>query len=60
MDIFLTEIQIYEITGLTKTLLFQKIDAGEFPKPKKNQRTNIWLESEILDWLNTRDLHISR
>jgi predicted DNA-binding transcriptional regulator AlpA len=33
MDIFLTEIQIYEITSFSKTELFEKIETGDFPKP---------------------------
>jgi predicted DNA-binding transcriptional regulator AlpA len=60
MDIFLTEIQIFEMTGFTKTQLFQMIEAGDFPKPEKTERINKWLESEVLHWFNTRNLHISR
>ena len=43
MDIFLTEIQIYEITGFSKTELFEKIEAGDFPKPVDIDRVNKWL-----------------
>jgi predicted DNA-binding transcriptional regulator AlpA len=60
MDIFLTELQIFEITGFSKTKLFEMIEAGEFPKPVDNLRSKRWLESEVLHWLSTRDLHISR
>jgi len=60
MDIFLTEIQIYEITGFSKTELFEKIKAGDFPKPVKINRANRWLESEIHQWLSSKNLHISR
>jgi prophage regulatory protein len=60
MDIFLTEIQIYEITGFSKTELFEKIETGDFPKPVEIDRTTKWLESEIHQWLNSKNLHISR
>ena len=60
MDIFLTELQIFEITGFSKTQLFKMIEVGEFPKPVDDQRSKRWLESEVLHWLSTRDLHISR
>jgi prophage regulatory protein len=60
MEIFLTEIQIFEMTGFTKTELFEMIKEGNFPKPIKTDRSNTWLESEVLNWFNTRNLHISR
>jgi len=60
MDIYLSEIQIFELTGFTKTQLFKMIEEGDFPKPEKNDRNNLWLESEFLLWTNTRNLHISR
>ena len=60
MDIFLTEIQIYEITGFSKTELFEKIETRDFPKPVEIDRANRWLESEIHQWLSSKNLHISR
>ncbi len=60
MDIFLTEIQIYEITGFSKTELFEKIEAGDFPKPVQSDRANNWLETEISQWFSAKNLHISR
>ena len=60
MDIFLTEIQIYEITGFSKTELFEKIETGDFPKPVETDIANRWLESEIHQWLSSKNLHISR
>ena len=56
----MTEIQIYEITGFSKTELFEKIETGDFPKPVEIDRANRWLESEIHQWLNSKNLHISR
>ena len=60
MDIFLTEIQIYEITGFSKTELFEKIEAGDFPKPVQSDGANNWLETEISQWFSAKNLHISR
>jgi len=59
MDIFLTELQIFEFTGLTKTQLQEMIKVGDFPKPAKTERNTLWLEREVLQWANTRNLHIS-
>ena len=59
MDIFLTEIQIFELTGFTKTQLHEMIKAGDFPKPAKTERNNTWLERDFLEWANARNLHIS-
>jgi predicted DNA-binding transcriptional regulator AlpA len=60
MDIFFTEIQIYEITGFSKTELYEKIEIGDFPKPVKIDMDNKLLESEIYQWLSSKNLHISR
>ena len=60
MDIFLTELQIFELTGFTKTQLHEMIKAGDFPKPIEAERNNTWLESDFLEWANARNLHISR
>ena len=60
MDTFLTEIQIFELTGFTKTQLHEMIKAGDFPKPTKTESNNLWLEKEVLQWANSRNLHISR
>ena len=60
MDIFLTELEIFELTGFTRTQLLEIIKAGDFPKPVKTERNNLWLERDVLNWVNTRNLHISR
>ena len=44
----------------SKTELFEKIEAGDFPKPVDIDRVNKWLESEIHQWLSSKNLHISR
>ena len=59
MDIFLTELQIFEITGFNRSQLFKMIEEGEFPKPISIDRIDKWLESEVIHWINSRDLHIS-
>ena len=60
MDIFLTELQIFEITGFNRSQLFKMIEEGEFSKLISIDRIDKWLESEVIYWINSRDLHISR
>ena len=60
MDIFLTEMQVFEITGFTYTELYEQIKIGNFPKPIETEKTIRWLESDIFQWMNSKDLHISR
>jgi len=60
MDIFFTEIEVFELTRFTKTQLLEMIEAGDFPKPIKTERNNLWLEKDVLKWVNNRNLHISR
>ena len=51
MDKLLTEKQVSEIVGFKRTRLFQMIEAGDFPPPKKYGRNNRWFESDIEQWL---------
>ena len=39
MDIFLTEMQVFEITGFTYTELYEQIKIGNFPKPIETEKT---------------------
>ena len=50
MDRLLTEKQVSEIVGFKRTRLFQMIEVGDFPPPKKYGRNNRWLESDIEQW----------
>lgn len=45
--------QVEERTGLTRSPLYARIKAGEFPKPVQlgNGRAVGWLEHEIEEWL---------
>lgn len=43
--------QVIQITGLSRTEITQKINAGTFPKPFKR---NAWLTSQIDDWLKNQ------
>ena len=43
MDIFLTEMQVFEITGFTYTELYEQIKIGNFPKPIETEKTIRWL-----------------
>jgi prophage regulatory protein len=48
--------QVQQRTNLSRTEIIQKINAGTFPKPiKLNKRTNIWLKSQIDDWLQNQN-----
>ena len=51
MDKLLTEKQVSEIVGFKKTKLFQMIKDGQFPPPKKYERSNRWFKSDIEQWL---------
>ena len=51
MDKLLTEKQVSEIVGFKRTRLFQMIEVGDFPPPKKYGRNNRWFESDIEQWL---------
>lgn len=51
-------IRIQEVcmrTGMGRTWLYGEITAGRFPQPfKPGARTNLWLESEVTDWIYDR------
>lgn len=47
--------QVMEQTGLARSTIYKLMDAGDFPRPiPLMQRCVGWLESEVVDWLNTR------
>lgn len=42
-------------TGLSRSLLYRKLDTGDFPKPVKlGERINAWPASEVEDWIAQR------
>ena len=43
------------ITGLSRSTIYQNMQAGEFPKPiRLGAKAVGWVESEIVDWIETR------
>lgn len=47
--------QVIERTSVRRSTIYEMMQAGKFPKPVKlNQRSNGWIEAEIVDWVNTR------
>jgi prophage regulatory protein len=46
---------VLEITGLSKTGLYEAIKAGEFPgQVKINRRSSTWVKSEVLGWVKEK------
>jgi len=48
--------QVEKRVGLTRSPLYARIKAGDFPKPVRlgNGRAVGWIESEIDDWLTAQ------
>lgn len=46
---------VMERTGLGRDSIYSLARRGEFPKPRKiTERASAWLESEIIQWINSR------
>lgn len=46
---------VLEITGLSKTGLYEAINKGEFNKPVKiSSRCSAWVRQEVLDWCQSK------
>lgn len=50
--------EVIQLTGLSKSTLYDRIASGEFPKPIKlggpNSRSVGWPESIVNDWIEAR------
>lgn len=45
--------EVRQITGLSKTVLYEMIKNGQFPKGLRlTKRTVGWLESDVIEWIN--------
>jgi prophage regulatory protein len=45
------------MTGLSRTRLYEQVNAGTFPKPAKlgpQSRAIAWPDSEVQDWISER------
>ena len=47
--------EVLDRTKLSRSKLYQLLDAGSFPKPAKlGERVNVWADREIEDWVQSR------
>ena len=47
--------EVESLTGLSRARIYEKMTAGEFPRPvRTGLRAVAWVESEIDDWLRER------
>lgn len=47
--------EVRSLTKLSKASVYRLAKLGEFPAPiKLGERSSGWLESEIMDWINSR------
>ena len=54
-DRFLRIGEVAKIIALSRSQIYLLISKGEFPKQiKLGERAARWLESEILDWMNSK------
>ena len=52
---FLTAKQVMDMTGLSRTSIWRLEKAGKFPHRRQLGTRRIgWLESEVLDWMESR------
>ena len=50
---FLRLIQVKETTGLSRTTIYRKIAAHEFPRPiRLGSRAVAWVEADVIQWMN--------
>lgn len=46
---------VSELTGYSASHIYTLARQGHFPTPRKlGPNTSVWLESEIIDWINER------
>lgn len=55
MSKLLRQKAVLDRTGLPKTTMYEKIKAGEFPKPVPlSERSVAWVDSEVTDWIESK------
>lgn len=55
VDTILRRRDVERVTGLRRSSLYEKIRAGNFPRPLKiNSRSVGWLSSEVAEWQRAR------
>ena len=52
---FLRLPQVIDRTGYRKTVIYERIQQGDFPRPVKlGPRAVAWLDSEVEEWMRSR------
>jgi len=53
---FLRRREVQEIVGLKRTAIYDRIAAGQFPRPVQlgSRRSVAWVEAEIIEWQRDR------
>ncbi len=52
---FLKLTEVKELTKLSRSLIYKKIQLGEFPKQvKASDNSTVWVEQEIFEWMESR------
>lgn len=45
--------RVKEMSGLSKSSIYEGMAAGTFPKKIKNGRCSLWVKSEIQEWIKS-------
>ncbi|WP_303850295.1 AlpA family transcriptional regulator [Seleniivibrio woodruffii] len=46
---------VEELTGLSRSAIYQKMQQGDFPKQiKLGERTVAWLETDVTQWIESK------
>lgn len=49
---------VEEITGISRSLIYQLVKAGTFPRPVRLTPNRVgWLENEVQEWVQARARH---
>lgn len=52
---FIRQAEVLRKTALSRSTLYELIDAGKFPKPLKiGERINAWPQHEVEEWMQAR------
>jgi prophage regulatory protein len=55
MDKIIREPELLKLVGLSRTTLWRREKAGDFPQRRQiSSRSVGWLESEVLEWISSR------
>lgn len=50
LDRFLRRPEVEQAIGMTKSMLYKMMAAGQFPKPIKIGRGSVWSSVEVAEW----------